>query len=415
VRVIASLLLAICVPAVLLLGWVGFPLSPALAGISFPLLGHWRAGSGPLLVSYGSAASLLLLLAAVARWRESFGWLYFVATGLLLLTAAAMLQVGFGDPVMLKRLADEADWQQAAQQFNLRNLPTNFGSEAVVWPTLPLATTAQRLIAGWYFMGVGWYVTMIAALAAAVTGLSGIRASRLSFMVVVVGFLLMTFATFVTQPLEGQYAILAASNAEAQGDAHEASRLYLKAMKLDGWNALRTDLRERLGEVRANLGQTGAPEYRIYRAEILLARGRVSEAIAQYDTLATCGGELGLLATSRAAAIWTNLGLQLYETGSFGGAVQAWEQALAREPSNWLAAFWLTRGDFAVGRYHAAVSVAERLLKSSDPVALANLYSNLGDARMRAGALGAGRSAYRSSYQSDYVCNRRAIASLVGP
>jgi hypothetical protein len=368
------------------------------------------------MVSYGVAVSALFLFATVARWRGNFDQLYWAASGILLLVAAALLQVAFGDSAMLRRLADEADWQQAAQQFTLQYLPTNRGVEYVVWPTLSLDTIEQRLIAAWYFMGLGWHATLAAAIATwAIALSSGKAVSRMRRVALAGGLLLLTFGVFVARPFASAHAIVEGRRAEARGDAQKALDQYLKAVKLDGWNSLRIDIRVRIGVVRANLAQTDTSEYRIYRAEAMLDQGRTSDAVREYEELESSGGALAALARSRAATIWTNLGLQLYAIGSFGAAVQAWQKALAQVPSHWLAAFLLTRGYFAVGRYTQAGDLAQSLLKSSDPVFVANLYCNLGDARTRMDALGEGHVAYSSSYLNDYIYNRRGIASLVGP
>jgi tetratricopeptide (TPR) repeat protein len=369
-----------------------------------------------MLVSYGAAVGVLFLFAGIARWRDNFYQLYWAALGILLLVAAALLQVAFGDPLMLRRLADEADWQQAAQQFALQYLPSNRGFEYVVWRTLPLDTVARRLIAGWYFMGGGWYATLIAAAATWVIAFNSVRGLRSMRRVALTGGLVIfVFGAFSARPLVSQHKIVEATRAEARGDTKSARELYRSAVALDGWNALRIDIRERVGIIDEDLGQTGTSDYRIYLAEASLEQGRATSAVREYEQLESSGGAVAALARSRIAAIWTDFGLQLYATGAFGGAVLAWQKALAQVPSHWLAAFLLTRGYFAVGQYSRTAELAQRLVKSSDPIFVANLYGNMGDARTRAGSFGEGHVAYSSSYLNDYVNNRRGIASLVGP
>ena len=411
-----SLLLLVCIPVSLRSGWLGFPLSHTLAGISFPILRQYHIGSGPALVSYGAAVGILFLFAGIARWRENFDQLYWAALGILIFVATALLQVAFGDPLMLRRLADEADWQQAAQQFALQYLPSNRGFEYIVWRTLPFDTVGQRLIAGWYFMGDGWYATLIAAVATwviALNSVTGLR--RIRRVALTGGLLVLVFGIFLARPLVSQHDIVEATRAEARGDAKVALDRYQSALALDGWNALRIDIRERVGMIHANLGQTGTSDYRIYRAEASLEQGRATDAVREYEQLESSGGAIAALARSRVATIWTDFGHPQYATGAFGGAVQAWQKALAQVPSHWLAAFLLTRGYFAVGQYSQTTELAQRLVKASDPIFVANLYSNMGDARTRAGSFGEGHVAYSSSYLNDYVNNRRGIASLVGP
>lgn len=411
-----SLLLLACIPVSLQSGWLGFPLSHTLAGMSFPILRQYHVGSGPALASYGAAVGILFLFASIARWRDNFDQLYWAALGILLLVATALVQVAFGDPLMLRRLVDEADWQQAAQQFALQYLPSNRGFEYVVWRTLPLDTVGQRLIAGWYFMGDGWYATLIAAVATwgiALNNVTGLRCIRR--VALTGGLLVLVFGVFLARPLVSQHKIVEATRAEARGDAKNALDQYQSALALDRWNALRIDIRERVGIIHADLGQTGTADYRIYRAEASLKQGRATDAVREYEQLEASGGAVAALARSRIAMICTDFGLQLYATGAFGGAVQAWQKALAQVPSHWLAAFLLTRGYFAIGQYSQTAELAQRLVKASDPIFVANLYSNMGDARTRAGSFGEGHVAYSSSYLNDYVNNRRGIASLIGP
>jgi tetratricopeptide (TPR) repeat protein len=416
VRYVGWLLCLVCIAAAALtLGWVSFPLSTPLTGICFRVLQHSQPGMSPALASYGASASVIFLIAADAYRRRAFRQLYWAATALMLLVAAAPMQVAFSDPSLLKWLADEADWQQRALKFSRQFLPANFGSEADVWRLLPLDTVPDRLVAGWYFMGIGWYVTLLAALVIMFAALSGVAArSRVRLVATTMALLLLMLGLFVRAPQASQQALVEAVRAEGRGAVNEARRHYFEAIRLDGWWALRTELHERIGVIDASLGRTGTPEYRIYLAELMLDQGRPLETIAEYEQLSALP-HLAAFGRSRAAGVWTDLGLQLYETGSFGSAVRAWQKALAHEPSDWLAAFCLTRGYFAVGRNREAVDLAEKFSKTSDPVFLADLLSNVGDARTREGALASAHEAYLWSFHWDYVHNRRALASLVGP
>jgi tetratricopeptide (TPR) repeat protein len=415
VKRIGSLLTVLCIPGALSLGWVSFPLSPSLGGMSFLFLKHSQPGRGLALTSYGAAAGVLLLIAAEAYRRRAFRQVYWVASALLLLVAAAPLQIAFSDPGLLKLLASEADWQQRALEFAHYYQPANFGSEAAVWPLLPLDTVPDRLIAGWYFMGIGWYVTLLATLVMTFAALNGVAGgSRARLVLTTLALLSLMVGLFVRSPLAAQHALVKAISADGHGAVDEARGRYLEVMRLDGWWALRTDLRERIGVIDATQGRTDSSEYRIYRAEVMLDQGHPREAIAEYEQLAT-SRELAPFARSRAADIWTDFGQQLYAIGSFGSAVRAWQNALAQEPLDWLAAFCLTRGYFAVGRNQEAADLAEKFSKASDPVFLADLRCNVGDARTRDGAFAAAHAAYSSSYHWDYVYNRRALASLVGP
>jgi tetratricopeptide (TPR) repeat protein len=219
---------------------------------------------------------------------------------------------------------------------------------------------------------------------------------------------------FLKGPFAAQRAFVQGARSVARGDLADARRHYLEAQHQDPWNGLRIDFRERLGAIDASLGRTGSSEARIFVAEQLIDRGRTIEAIAVYQKLATSRADVAAVAQSRLTDLWTDLGLQFYEIGSFERAVDAWRQALAYNRSHYLAAFCLTRGYFAVGMYREAADIAAKFSDTSDPVVRANLYCDWADARIRDGSLAGAHVAYKRAYDLDYFFNRRALQSTVG-
>lgn len=408
--------LLLCLPAALLLGWVGFPLSPVLQGVGFHFIGHSHAGARAIPVSYGALAAAIILFAADARRRENFDQLYWAGLALTTLVAAAPLQVAFADPALLKRLADEADWAKAAMQFSLRSLPPNLGPEEETWGLLSLTTVTDRLSAGWYFMALGWYVTLAAGLATTIAGWTGPNTcSRLKLAAVAVAGVFVTCLAFMARPLLAQRTLIQAARAEGRGDAASAIRLYRDAMRMDGWLALSIDLHQRIGAIDASFGRTNTSEYLLYRAEWDAGQGQLTRAVTGYQRLAASGGELAPLAAGRAADLLREMGQHLYETGAFGAAVDVWQQCLAQDRSDWLSVYYLSRGYFAVGRYSEGATLARRSLAISDPMVRADLYSDLGDAQTKDGKLGDAHLAYWLSYELDYVLNRRGLAATTGP
>jgi tetratricopeptide (TPR) repeat protein len=415
-KAIICLLLISFVPAICLLSWIGFPLSPSITGTHFPLLRQLRLPSQASLLSYGSLSALVLLLGADAVRRRNQRLLCLAAATLLVLVVSAPLQVAFGDPLLLDRLAREADWQHRAIKFSRQFLPANLGSEATTWSTLPLNTVAERLIAGWYFMGLSWYVSLVAALLLIVIALNSLaRRSQVQFGLLAGMVLFFTSLFFLKGPLIAQHAFVEGIRNVARGDLIDARRHYLEAEEYDRWDGLQIDFRERLGTVDTSLGRTGSPEARIFVAEQMVDRGRTLEAIAEYQKLATSHAEVAAVAQSRLTDLLTYLGLQFYEIGSFGRAVDAWHQAFTYDSSNYLAAFFLTRGYFAIGMYQEAANIAGKFLNTSDPVLRANLYCNWADARIREGSQPRAHIAYKRAYDLAYTVDRRALQSLVGP
>lgn len=414
----------LCIPATLVFHWVAFPLSNQLPGVSFSIAGYVRGHTPPTLASYGVLAAVILMIAALmllitdeAIHRQRWTFIYVAGAALLTLGVSAPIQVALGNPALLKDLAEEANWLKAADNFAQTYLPLNLGNEATNWPFLSFDTLAGRLLSGWYFMGLGWYVTLIAAAVLMTAGARNMkRTARRRAAGATAAAVSLVAAAFLLSPLAGQRTLLAAIRAESRGDIAAASRLYRAAFRLDGWNALKIELHARAGAIDAALGRTASSDYDVYRAESLLSRNLIPSAIAQYDSLAAANGPLRGIARTRAVWLRTVYGLQLYQTGAFGAAAQTWEGALQREPSMWLAAFYLSRGYFAVGRYREAAQVAQRCITQvGDPEFIANLYSDMGDAHTRDARLQSGHLAYFHSYRLDYADNRRGLTGPTGP
>jgi len=429
VKYVGGSLALLCIPAILFAHWVGFPLSNQLSGLSFSILAYARGHTHPTLASHGAIAALLLLIAADAFRRERWKRVYYMGAGLLLLMFTGFLQVALGQPRLLMDLAAEADWLNAANQFAPRYLPINLGGEptvlpvnlgaqSTVWPLISFNSVGDRLFSGWYCMGLGWYLGLIAAVVLVIAGARNIDnpSRRRAAAATVAGIFILALA-FSLRPLLGEYLLTTALQAQAEGRPDEAVRLYRKAMRTDSWNALSLELYERIGAIDAALGRTATFEYRIYSAGTMVEREQWLPALAEYEAIAAAAdGPLGATAERQAVDLWTGYGLQLYEDGAFGAAVDAWQRALIHQPSMWLAAFYLSRGYFAVGRYQEAASLGSRCLERvSDPVFRANLYSNLGDARARRGDLAEAHVTYFWSYYWDYVLNKRGLSDLTGP
>jgi hypothetical protein len=417
VKYVGGVLALACLPVVLVTQWVSFPISNGLAGISFSIFGYARGHAHPTLWSYGALAALLLICGSYGCFREKWKLVYCAGAALFVLLFAALLDIAFGAPLLLKVLAEEADWQQAAAAFTHNFLAPNPGGEPVVWSSLSLVTPYDRMLAGWYFLGFGWYLALTVAVALAAAGLSNVSSLFRRRAVASMGLVLLLIAFgFTWWPSRGERHLTLAARAEGHGRPEVASIEYRSAMQADTWNALELELYRRIGAIDAGLGRTTTREYKIYQAEVMVEQHQLPNAIAEYEALASSGGSLGLVATTRVSGLWTEYGLDLYEVGAFGDAVAAWQRVLAREPSMWLAAFYLARGYFAVGRYQEAVNIVNACLDHvADPVFRANLYSDYGDAHMRLGNFGPAHQAYWRSYHWDFVLNQRGLSSVAGP
>ncbi len=416
-RLIATLTFAgagVASVALVLSAWVAFPLSAPISGVRYPVMIVISGGVPGL--SYGVLSSILILLGLGAAGRGNWNAGFWAGFSALLLVVCAPIQLSIYEPRLLFRLAEESEWLNMADEFSRQFLPVNLGIEPTTWSSLPLETVFQRLSAGWYFMGAGWYLSAAVALSLLAASLLRIQPrARIRYLVVAVGFLVATVGVLLIRPALAELALVKAAQAEAGGDDEKAAAEYNNAQRRDGWNLLRISVRQHLGRLDANRGETRSFDYRVYVAERMVRSGRTLEAVAEYESAPGLSGEAAFVAGERISELLTNFGLQLYETGSFGGAVDAWQKALAYSPSNYLAGFCLTRGYFAVGKNREAARVASLFLDARDPEFRANLYSNLGDARTAGSDLGGAHAAYNNSYHWDYVFNRRGLKSIVGP
>src|SRR6185312_1808167 len=165
-------------------------------------------------------------------------WACFAAAVLLLLCEAAYLRIVNGSSGLLARLARESVWLHKAYAFDTIYLPRNAANEASLWKQLSFDTVADRLVSGWYFMGAGWVVTLVAAVAIfiAAVRLLGRRAAQAA-VAFTLGAIALFAALMLHGPFAAQRAVAAAMRFDAQGDASRAIAQYRRAARRDAWFA----------------------------------------------------------------------------------------------------------------------------------------------------------------------------------
>ena len=410
----------LCIGLVLILHWVALTLSDKISGLHAPLFGYSRTHPGSLLLSWGVLMAVLFAIAAWSYSRKHWRVLSLAGAVLLLTCFCALLQVAYGEPVLLKQLADEeTDWI-AVQRFQARFLPTILRSEESnsTGPkiTQSIETVWDRLVAARYFMGMGWYLAVLVGVACffyAMPRLSVQNRSRLAK-----GVLLMAACLAVAMIGRAATAHILVSwgqIAEANGKPNVAIERYRRAMLLDRWFAIHPALYQWIGAIDANFGRLETLEYGIYHSELLFSQGNFTEALAELQRIIPKSGSLAPVLLEWEAQMWAIYGETLYKQHAIAAAIPAWESALAENPTKWIAGFGLSRAYFEVGRYQEAASLAQRLIKEvRDPVLIAELDTNLGDAYIRMGELAKAHVAYRMSYLIDVVYNWRALSDVVG-
>lgn len=410
----------LCVPLVLIFRWVNFVLSDDLYGGAFSLFGYTPIHPHFTFASFGVIAAAILMLAAMFCALRRPLWQCLMAGALFLLLAYAYLQVAVGDPRLAIEAARQSDWFLwivAGQS------PGNH-PETELWQKLAFDTVGDRLYTGWYYLGLGWYLGLLAAIAmfvAAARAIDARYARRIATLT-----LLSTAALavlFLVRPFRAQRAFEVAAQAQADARYENAISSYVNAMRLDGWYRLNPRIHERIGAAYATLQRVNEPDAVVYRSELTIDRyredaatGELPRAIADYDLLSARDDAIGIIARWRAADVGVIYGLHLFQGGAFGPAVRAWEQVLQKDPDNWLAAYYLTMGYPQVGRYREMAAVSQRFIDHcADPVALGAFYLALGDAQTWMGTFGTGHEAYYKSYYYDYTFNRRGLSSLINP
>lgn len=410
----------LCVPLILIFRWVNFTLSDDLYGGAFSLFGYTPIHLRFTFASFGAIAAGILMLAAVfCALRKPF-WQCLMAGALFLLLAGAYLQVAVGDTRLAIEAARQSDWFLwivAGQSPGAR-------PETELWQRLAFDTVGDRLYTGWYYLGLGWYLGLLAAIAmfvAAARAIDARYARRIAMLTVVSTAALAVL--FLVRPFRAQRALQLAVQAQADARYENAISSYVDAMRLDGWYRLNPRIHERIGAAYTTLQRINEPDAVVYRSELTIDRyredaatGELPRAIADYDLLSARDDAVGVVARWRAADVGIIYGLHLFQGGAFGSAVRAWEQVLQKDPDNWLAAYYLTMGYPEVGRYHEMAEVSQRFIDDcADPVALGAFYLALGDAQTWMGSAGTGQAAYYKSYYYDYTFNRRGLSSLINP
>ena len=395
--------------------WVAFPISNQLRGFRLSPLGY--SSPHALFWSYGALAALLIIVWAIAFQRGSARALCLVGMGLLILALTALMQVAFYDPALLKALASEANQIQMAVAFSSHYLPINPWIEPTRWRFLAFDSLADRVLSGWYFLSFGWYATVAVGAASLTIALRYIDSHlRTRILLLAVSTMIAWAAVLSSSHIRGELALDRGAFEESTGRLRQAVESYRQALRLDGWNQLDPYVYARIGEIDSGSGRKDTFEYRIYHAELLASQNEYPSAIAEYHELAKSSHDHRNWTRLREAVLWTSYGQNLLNGGAAGAAVAAFENALSLDPSNWLAAYCLSRGYFLTARYQQAVDVTMRLLnQSSDPQVRANLYCDLGDAYMRLGESSTAHLAYWHAWGVDQKLARRTLTALVGP
>src|SRR5262249_39431112 len=114
---------------------------------------------------------------------------------------------------------------------------------------------------------------------------------------------------------------------------------------------------------------------------------------------------------------WTYVlrGIAQYQHEDFGPAAGYWERALAFDPAQVQAAYFLAKSYFDQARYEQSIAISHFLLsRSQNPLLNANIQANIGDSYWKLKDFDKARTAYEASMRLDSFANFRIFKSLGG-
>jgi hypothetical protein len=396
--------------------WVESPFSNNLNGLQLSVLRGADIIPNVSLLSFGAIGVAVLLIGLFSyRWFP----MALALVGAILLTLCILVpaHIAFRHPAMLRRMADELQVNSLNSVFTKEYLTPNYGPSELVPKQLVLYTVWNRFFGSGSFLRLGWYCFGIGSLLVFGYGIHSLPESRGATAIALLGFPCAALTIVLIPPAIGQSYFKAGSVAKARGHDQEAIADYYKAARWDAWHAQDIDLYAAIGQLQKHAGiAAGSPERRISRAVALVEAGQFEAAIFEFNQAAEAGGALGMAAKGEAAQTLITLGLAFYNDGGIGAAVTNWEQALAADPTQVYALFYLARGYYDIGRYEAGIETVNRLVKiiSDHTAPLGNAYSLAGDCYAKLGRISDARHYYNLSLSADSVENYWALTGLIG-
>jgi tetratricopeptide (TPR) repeat protein len=107
--------------------------------------------------------------------------------------------------------------------------------------------------------------------------------------------------------------------------------------------------------------------------------------------------------------------MALFRRGGVGPATAEWERALAYDPSQYQAIYFLSKAYFEQARYTQSIAMGQLLLlRSRNPVLNANVQANIGDGYWKLEDYDRARTAYQLSMRLDSQGNFRGYKGLGG-
>ncbi len=409
-----------------------------------PLARAAEPGRGPVPRIVGTIGSLLIAASAFLAWIESplrggaaashltIALLLAVVAGaccllgLVRLTAVAaslalalcvfvLASLSLRDARLWALVNDNAQYS-AIIRFSDLFLPWNKGADPLLEHDLVTDGLTDRVAASVYFMGRGWWLCLSGALLALLACVWARPFAAGAWSAITLGVSLFGAAALLRQPLAGELSAARADRDLTYARFDAALRQYASAQRDSAQVAYSEPIWRRIGEAQYRLGRANDPSARFYVAARATAMGDVDQGIGVYMPLAQDASEpLRSLARRELSSALIEKARAAYQEKRVPQAIGLWERALALDPEQAQAAFYLSRAYFDVGRYEQGIAMG-RFASTAirDRRIRADLQCNIGDSFMRLNRLEEARLAYEAARRLDPSQNYRMFRSLGG-
>jgi tetratricopeptide (TPR) repeat protein len=214
----------------------------------------------------------------------------------------------------------------------------------------------------------------------------------------------------------GEFLRIKAERDMALGQFARAIARYERAQHWSPQLASSDRVHSRLGEAYLHIGRTSHPNARFFLGERYRQARDYKMAIAEYRAgLDDSPAPLLAVLEKRLASTMVDRGMALFRRGGVGPATAEWERALAYDPSQYQAIYFLSKAYFEQARYTQSIAMGQLLLlRSRNPVLNANVQANIGDGYWKLEDYDRARTAYQLSMRLDSQGNFRGYKGLGG-
>jgi tetratricopeptide (TPR) repeat protein len=169
-----------------------------------------------------------------------------------------------------------------------------------------------------------------------------------------------------------------------------------------------------MGQLAESIGETGRPEYHLYRAASLERENLIPEALFELSEVERDGDPAcRLVARDEIAQVARDYGRALYKAGAISEANKQWAAAIAARPDLVASHYMAGQGMYDTADYSRAIGHFESVLSlTTQPVLRANALSGIGDSHYKLGDVELARLSYLASRKAYDVENYRALKSL---